>query len=85
MLVPTMSRITPSKQWLRRYVRRVLAEVPPPLPPTVTFRTMTICFSERTVDLDGRRIGPIDTDCVSLPILSGDAIFLPRPGQERIA
>jgi|GEM_PF-5482444 len=58
----------------------------PAEPPIMTFRTLTVCFSKRTVDIDGRTItiNP-DMDCLSLPILGGDAIFMPNNGFERIA
>ena len=52
--------------------------------PVVTFRNVEVCFSARTVKVNGRTIGPVEADCLVFPILSGDAVFMPRD-MERIA
>lgn len=52
-------------------------KAPRPLP-VVTFRNVEVCFSARTVSVNGRVIGPIEQDCLVFPILSGDAVFMPR-------
>jgi len=48
--------------------------------PPLTFRTLTVCFATRTVELDGRTIGPIEANCVALPILGGERVLIPRRG-----
>ena len=55
-----------------------------PVLPTVTIRTLSIDFDERTITIDGR-VTPVDARFVSLPILTGDAVFVPRGSMERIA
>lgn len=65
-----------SKRNLRERIRTLeLEQVIGPEP--LTFRTLTICFSERTVELDGRRIR-IDYDCLSIPIVSSQRIAIPK-------
>jgi len=51
--------------------------------PLVTFRTLSVDFQARTITIDGAT-HHITTACVDMPILSGDAVFLPR-NHERIA
>lgn len=46
--------------------------------PVVTFRNVEVNFPERTVTVNGRSIGPIKADCLVFPILSGDAVFMPK-------
>lgn len=52
-------------------------------PPVVTIRTLTVDFEARTVHLDGRTI-TVDARCFVIPILSGEAVFMPRGNMERI-
>ena len=49
----------------------------PPLP-LVTFRNVEVDFEDRTVKVNGRLIGPVQARCLVFPILSGDAVFMPR-------
>lgn len=52
-------------------------------PPIVRFRTITVCFADRTIEIDGRTTKH-DTECVTMPILSSEAIFLSK-GYERVS
>jgi hypothetical protein len=54
------------------------------LSPVVTFRTVTIDFEDRTVTINGTHYGPIEQRGFSFPILSGDAVFMPPRGMERV-
>ena len=64
---------------LARLVRDVL-EVRPR--PTVTVRTLEIDFEHRTFTLDGRVV-QVESPRIVIPIVAGDAVFIPERGMER--
>ena len=55
-----------------------------PTPPRVTVRMLSVDFEARTITIDGSVID-VTARAVTLPILSGDAVFMPRGSMERIA
>lgn len=73
---------------VRRLVRQVLDEREAQVhPASVMLRNIEICWSKHTIKVNGREVGPFDPeaqDYVVFPILSGDAVFMPRD-MERIA
>lgn len=44
----------------------------------VSVSTLHISFKDRTVSRDGQTYGPIEADEFMIPILTGDASFVPR-------
>lgn len=51
-------------------------------PPVVQFRQIAVDFENRTVEIDGE-LHTTPAPCMVIPILSGEAIFLPV-GFERV-
>jgi len=74
------------KKWRKRLMTLLERDYWHPSPvqdsPT-TFRTLTICFADKTIDIDGRHI-KVDANCLTIPILSDQAIYMPK-GMDRIA
>ena len=50
----------------------------------VFVRTITICWRDRTIEIDGRKLYAGEQDCLAMPVLSDTAVFVPC-GLERIA
>lgn len=63
--------------------RRAVSEVLGRMDRIVTIRTITVCFKDRTVEVGGRKV-TVSADCFSMPVLSGDAVFISRSDMERI-
>jgi hypothetical protein len=56
------------------------------LPPFVTLRTLSVDFVYRTISIDGKvvHLEP-GSSVVTMPLLSGDALFISRGDMERIS
>ena len=66
---------------LRKLIRKVLDATPEPM---VTVKTVTICFKDKTVEIDGSKYS-VESECFAFPILSNTVIFAPHSGLARIA
>ena len=64
---------------LEQLVRDVIDVHPRPV---VTVRTLEIDFTNRTFTLDGRVV-QVEAPRIVIPIVAGDAVFIPERGMER--